>query len=76
MPEGDVESLVRNLAWLYPNVRCRCDHEYLSAGRLYGVSMGKSWQRVTTHPLCPHHGDKAQAYFRKHRCWPGPDGIS
>jgi hypothetical protein len=60
------ESLRRHMAWLYGpggvypgNVPCKCDHAYKSLGKLYGVTAGKGWVRTTTHPHCPHHGDKA-----------------
>lgn len=36
--------------------RCTCEHAWKSLGRLYGVSMGKGWVRLTTDPDCPHHG--------------------
>lgn len=43
------------------NIRdCTCPTEYKSLGRLYGISMGKGWVRLTTDPACPHHGQEAR----------------
>jgi hypothetical protein len=36
--------------------RCPCEYAWKSLGRLYGVSFGKGWVRLTTEPDCPHHG--------------------
>jgi hypothetical protein len=36
--------------------RCTCEYEFKGLGRLYGISMGKGWVRLTTEPDCPHHG--------------------
>ena len=67
---GSPESLKRHLNWLYGKggvwggdgrMKCRCEHAWVSGGRLYGISMGKSWARTTTHPYCPFHGTKAEA---------------
>ena len=35
--------------------RCKCDHGYLSLGKMHGINMGKGWVRTGTHPLCPVH---------------------
>jgi hypothetical protein len=35
---------------------CTCPYEYKGLGRLYGVSMGKGWVRMTDEPNCPDHG--------------------
>lgn len=35
---------------------CTCPSAYKSLGRLYGISMGMGWVRLTTDPKCPHHG--------------------
>ena len=34
---------------------CTCPHGWRSYGRLYGVSMGKGWVRLSTTPNCPEH---------------------
>lgn len=34
---------------------CTCPYEWKSYGRLYGISMGKGWVRMDTHPACPAH---------------------
>lgn len=34
---------------------CTCPTEWKGLGRLYGVSMGKGWVRMSTDPNCPHH---------------------
>lgn len=64
---GSPESLARHKEWLYGKggTPCRCEHAYISGGRLYGLSMGKSWARTTTHPDCVHHGRKAQAEAKR-----------
>lgn len=56
---------------VYPgNVPCKCEHASVGMGRIQGIDMGKGWVRTTTNPHCPHHGTKAQAYFKKHKHWP------
>lgn len=50
---------------LYGDVPCRCRSAYKSIGRLDGITMGKGWVRMDTHPDCPHHGTKAQAEWRR-----------
>lgn len=40
---------------------CTCPHEWRGLGRLYGISMGKSWVRMDTTPGCPHH-EEARGY--------------
>jgi hypothetical protein len=53
-----LEALERHMKWLYPDPAkpCICAHDYRGLGRLYGVTMGKGWVRMTTHPECLHHG--------------------
>jgi len=37
--------------------RCMCEYAWRACvGRLYGISMGPGWVRLTTDPACPHHG--------------------
>jgi hypothetical protein len=50
-----IESLQEWLAWLHPGVKCKCTYDYKSLGLLHGVSMGKGWLRMSTHPQCPVH---------------------
>ena len=54
-PGVPASPLARWLAWLGTG-DCLCPHEWKSLGHLYGVSMGKGWVRMDTHPDCPHHG--------------------
>jgi len=35
---------------------CPCAYEWRSLGRLYGISMGNGWVRMTTEASCRHHG--------------------
>jgi hypothetical protein len=49
------ESLVRWLAFLKTS-DCPCPSEWRSLGRLYGISMGKGWVRMSADPACRHHG--------------------
>lgn len=66
---GHDESLDANLAF-YNIVGCKCEYAWKGLGMLEGINMGKGWVRITTHPHCPVHGDKAQAHFKKHGRWP------
>lgn len=50
------ESLRRWVTFVCKDDKCTCDYAFKSLGRLYGVSMGKGWVRLTTEPDCPHHG--------------------
>jgi hypothetical protein len=56
-PVDDAEELARRLGWLGVE-QCRCVWKWVSLGRLYGVSMGKSWARVRTNPGCRWHRDE------------------
>lgn len=38
---------------------CPCSYEWQALGRLYGISMGSGWVRITTDPTCRHHGENA-----------------
>lgn len=49
-----VHSLANHLNWLALH-HCTCEYGWRSLGRLYGVSFGKGWTRLTTDPRCPHH---------------------
>jgi hypothetical protein len=51
---GDLQ---RWLKWL-GTPDCTCKSQWKSLGRLYGVSMGKGWVRVSTDPACIHHNEK------------------
>lgn len=64
---GSPEELQEHLARLYRDFKqpCRCEHAYKGLGRIDGLDMGKGWVRTTTHPYCWHHGDAAQAHFKK-----------
>jgi hypothetical protein len=42
------------LAWL-DTEDCTCPYEWRSLGKLYGVSMGKGWVRMSTDAACRHH---------------------
>lgn len=50
------EGLRRWTVFVYKDDKCTCDYAFKGLGRLYGVSMGKGWVRLTTEPDCPHHG--------------------
>lgn len=39
---------------------CICEYAWQSLGRLYNVSMGKGWVRISTEKQCVHHGTKAE----------------
>lgn len=47
-------SLTDHLAFL-ALTDCRCEWGWRALGRLYGVSFGKGWVRMTTDPQCKHH---------------------
>lgn len=49
---------------------CLCEHAERPLGKLHGINMGRGRVRITTHPDCPYHGTKAQAFFDKHGRWP------
>lgn len=34
---------------------CTCPYAYKSLGRLYGISMGKGWVRLSDSKDCLHH---------------------
>ncbi|HEY6110039.1 MAG TPA: hypothetical protein VIV56_14165 [Gemmatimonadales bacterium] len=48
------EALKEKLAWLR-TPDCTCEHRWGNYGKLYGISMGEGWNRVSTDPRCPHH---------------------
>jgi hypothetical protein len=50
------EGLRQHVVFVCNDDRCTCEYAYKGLGRLYGVSMGKGWVRLTTEPDCPHHG--------------------
>lgn len=39
---------------------CTCEWGWQSLGRLYGVSFGKGWVRLSTNPECRHHGQETR----------------
>lgn len=47
-------------------LRCKCELEIRSMGRLHGVNMGEGWVRITTHPECPVHA-LCQGYTKARR---------
>jgi len=54
MPHPTLEA---HLEWLGIE-RCVCPFEWKdSIGRLYGISMGSGWVRLSTNPDCEYHGD-------------------
>lgn len=64
--EREAGTLESPLAWLYPDPKrpCLCDHGIGPGCRLfYGVNMGPTWGRTTTHPKCYHHGTEAQKFY-------------
>lgn len=48
-------SLEDHLKWLNTE-DCKCEYQWKSLGRLYGVSFGKGWVRMTTNQDCQYHG--------------------
>jgi hypothetical protein len=58
MQSEDGASLAHHLRWL-DTPGCTCPTEWRSYGRLYGISMGEGWVRVTTDPACPDHAGPA-----------------
>lgn len=58
MRVSEDESLRAWVVYVDKDDRCTCDYAYKGLGRLYGVSMGKGWVRMTTEPGCPHHGTR------------------
>lgn len=41
--------------WFLDIEDCTCQYEYKSLGRLYGISMGKGWVRLSSDDNCLHH---------------------
>lgn len=54
LSDADTTALQKHLAWL-ETPDCRCSYGWRGLGILYGVSFGKGWVRLDTHPECPHH---------------------
>jgi hypothetical protein len=51
----DDDGLRKNLVYACGDDRCTCEYAWKAYGRLYGISMGDGWVRMTTEPGCPHH---------------------
>jgi hypothetical protein len=56
MLASEDEGLRASILYSQGDDRCTCDYAWRSClGRLYGISMGAGWVRLTTTPGCPHH---------------------
>ena len=54
---ADDKGLAAWLTFIDGDALCPCEHEWKPCtGRLYGISMGPGWVRITTDPGCLHHG--------------------